>query len=160
MKRWIPLNVFAVAVLACGCAGTPREGADVPVPIEGTIWRLVSVEGSSAAPPMGDRAGEFRLDAGAGRFSAMVGVNRMAGSYRRVGDGRRGTIRFPDRIVSTMMAGPPELMEQDRAFIAALTSVDSYALVGGELTLSGGNARRLVFRSPDERRVTHPRVRS
>ncbi len=108
--------------------------------LEGTRWKLVELDGKPAV------AGEhwtaagitFAGGAGGGRawtIAANTGVNSLGGKYILTGD--RLSI---EPGVMTEMAGPPPLMEQERAFIAALQRVKAYRIADGALELLDGQA--------------------
>jgi uncharacterized lipoprotein YbaY len=87
----------------------------------GREWVLAAIGGDAAATER--RASvTFGTD---GRFSGSTGVNRMFGGYRV--DGGRLHVEGPG---TTLMAGPPEEMAAESAFIRAFSA-------GGEITCSG-----------------------
>jgi heat shock protein HslJ len=73
-------------------------------------WRLVEIAGQQVDP---DAPNEIRFVDG--QVSGRVGVNRFTGSYTVAGD----TIEFGPA-AATRMAGPPELMDLEDRFLAAL----------------------------------------
>jgi heat shock protein HslJ len=73
-------------------------------------WRLLEIAGEQVDP---DATNEIRFDDG--RVSGRVGVNRFTGGYTVAGD----TIEFSPA-AATRMAGPPELMDLEHRFLAAL----------------------------------------
>lgn len=66
------------------------------------------------------------------RANGFAGINRYFGTV----DFDRESMRFP-RIGATRMAGPPERMELERAFLGALERTRTFRLSGNELTLLG-----------------------
>jgi heat shock protein HslJ len=60
-----------------------------------------------------------------------AGVNKCNGTY--VAD--KGTIKIDAAIASTMMAGDPEIMAQEAAYLAALPKATTYEIDGSTLTL-------------------------
>jgi heat shock protein HslJ len=76
----------------------------------GGSWRLVEIDGKPVDP---DAPNEIRFDDG--RISGRIGVNRFNGSYIVSAD----TIEFGPA-ATTRMAGPPELMDLEDRFLAAL----------------------------------------
>ncbi|RYD28215.1 MAG: META domain-containing protein, partial [Verrucomicrobiaceae bacterium] len=88
-------------------------------------WTLVTLNGRKVtveAPPT--------LKAGKGRITVFGGVNRMSGSCALVG----GSVTMGE-LVSTRMAGPPELMELENEFAKVLRGVDSFHTHGDGLEL-------------------------
>ncbi len=110
----------------------PARGA---VALEGPRWKLKQLDGKPALtgehwPAAGitfTREGQDRV------IAANTGVNSLGGTYTLAGD--RLTI-VPGAM--TEMAGPPPLMDQERAFIAALQRVTSYRISGAALELLDG----------------------
>ena len=71
-----------------------------------------------------------------GKVSVFGGVNRLSGSYALVGD----SVTMGE-ILSTKMAGPPELMELENKFAAILKRVNGFHVHGNSLELlSDGDA--------------------
>jgi heat shock protein HslJ len=64
------------------------------------------------------------------RANGSAGVNRYFGTV----DFERDSMRF-SRLGATRMAGPPERMELERAFLDALERCRSFRIKGNELTL-------------------------
>jgi len=59
------------------------------------------------------------------------GVNRYTGKYASA----NGTIKIDPTIAATQMAGPPEVMEQEQAYLTALPKATVYKIEGSRLTL-------------------------
>lgn len=91
----------------------------------GKQWTLVSLNGNTIrvakAPTM-----KFEK----GRLSIFGGVNRLAGTYVLSGE----SVLMGD-LVSTRMAGPPELMELESSFSKAMAGVDGFHVKGNDLEL-------------------------
>ena len=79
-----------------------------------------------------------------GRLAIFGGINRLTGSYALV----NGTVTMSE-LVSTRMAGPPELMELENSFAKTLQSVDSFHVHGDELALSSKGDVVAVFHVVD-----------
>ena len=96
--------------------------------LAGTEWELNSptFAGASKTPYL-----NF-TDEGIG---AGVGLNIMGGGYSMEGS----NLHF-ENLISTQMAGPPELMKAEQRFVKALSEVKSYELAnsGKTLILRGG----------------------
>jgi heat shock protein HslJ len=91
----------------------------------GREWTLVSLLGqpvSTARPPT--------LRAAAGRLSIFGGINRLNGSVALV----RDQLVIGD-LVSTRMAGPPELMALEERFAGTLRTVNRFHVHGSRLEL-------------------------
>lgn len=96
----------------------------------GKDWTLVSLIGkpiTAKTPPT--------MKFEQGRVTIFGGVNRMGGSYALVGE----SLTLGD-LMSTRMAGAPELMELESNFSNVMRTVDSFHVSGNELDLlSAGN---------------------
>jgi predicted amidohydrolase YtcJ/heat shock protein HslJ len=100
-------------------------------------WTLTSLNGKevvASKPPT--------MKFARGRLSIFGGINRLSGSYALVGD----SVTLGE-IVSTRMAGPPELMALEAEFAKVLRSVDGFHVHGSELELLTKGAVVAKFRS-------------
>jgi heat shock protein HslJ len=66
-----------------------------------------------------------------GSLAGNASVNQYSTTYKTSGD----TMAIDAKIVSTKMAGPPDLMEQEAAYLAALPKTATYTIDGDELWL-------------------------
>lgn len=78
----------------------------------------------------------------AGHYSGKSGVNNYFGSYTTAGN---GVIHFEPGGL-TMMMGPAEHMEAERAYLAQLFAVENYAFNNHLLVLSGTENSSLTFK--------------
>jgi lactoylglutathione lyase len=76
-------------------------------------------------------AGTARLRLEGGRASGTGGVNRFTASYERTGE----SLAFGPT-ATTMMAGPPDRMEDERRFLSDLARVAHGSIEHGQLVLS------------------------
>ena len=67
-----------------------------------------------------------------GRVGGRSSINQFGGTVELLSD---GTISW-SALTSTLMAGPPELMVQERRFLAALESTQRFRLDDERLTLT------------------------
>lgn len=107
----------------------------VPVPdvsLTDTYWKILDVDSKPIVVTDTMREPQFVLGSQDGRFAGSGGVNRLMGSYTLDGS----TLTFSP-LASTMMAGPPDAMQQEQALIAALGRVRGYHIAGDRLTLLG-----------------------
>jgi predicted amidohydrolase YtcJ/heat shock protein HslJ len=112
-----PAATYAWSIEAC-------DIADVNTAANKT-WTLTALEGGpvdAAAPPT--------MLFSRGSLSVFGGVNEISGSYALVHD----AVVMGD-LVSTRMAGPPELMDLEGRFIKALSGVNGFTVAGETLTL-------------------------
>ena len=124
--------LLAACVLLAGCAG--MAAGDAPE-LDGTAWVLSSLGGR---PVAGDAAATARFEGG--RVQGSDGCNRYTIPYERGG----AALKFGSRGASTMMACPPDRMQQAQAFTAALTATRSYRVEGGRLHLLGADGAVLA----------------
>jgi predicted amidohydrolase YtcJ len=103
----------------------------------GKEWKLVSLNGRPVAkenPPT--------MKFERGKLSIFGGVNRMSGSYALIDN---GSVTL-GQLVSTKMAGPPELMELENNFSRTMASVNGFHVDGNELQLLSGDSVVAEFR--------------
>jgi len=101
--------------------------------LDGTRWQVGRLNGEDVDP-----SAPNSIEFADGRVSGQVGVNRFTGSYE-IEDGK--VVFGP--AASTMMAGPPHLMELEQAFLAALQgdqpiAISTLSLGGIELRAASG----------------------
>lgn len=131
MRRTVMLSLLAAGIVIAIAVAMVLIDSPLPTPaggLAGTSWRLVTMNGRPA-----QGAGEpvslgFQQD---GRAGGSSGCNSYGGEYAVSGSSL--TI---SGVVSTMRACADQaLNEQESAYYAALASVASYELAGGQLTL-------------------------
>ena len=104
-------------------------------------WKLVQLNGTPAI--VGDaHEAHIILQSNDPRIVGSSGCNRMFGSYEL--DGDHLTLR-PGGM--TMMYCSESLMEQERAFVAALSATTSYVIDGETLELRDGDRSLAQFES-------------
>lgn len=138
----IALAALAAATLLAGasCQSGPygagaREVADAP--LTSTEWGCTSIAGH--AMPEGPRP--TLVVSLPDRANGSAGVNRYFGTV----EFDRESMRF-SKLGATRMAGPPERMELERAFLDALEQCRSFRIKGNELALLGeGGAAVATF---------------
>lgn len=81
-----------------------------------------------------------------GTLSIFGGVNRLSGSYALI-DNQSVTL---GKLVSTKMAGPPELMELERNFSKTMARVDAFHVAGNQLDLLSGGEVVASFETKDQ----------
>lgn len=116
---------------------SPLELMLEPVPttdvsLTDTYWKIIEVDHRPIAVTDNMREPHLVLRGQDGRLAGSGGVNRLIGSYTLNGD----ALAFSP-VASTMMAGPPEAMQQEQALIEALGRVRGYRIAGDRLTLLG-----------------------
>jgi heat shock protein HslJ len=142
----LPTSPFALAsMLGIGlgivlsCCACASAGAPEPEPLTDlaeTDWVCVALEGQTVAP---DSGVSLRFDAEGG-ISGRGGVNRLFGSYARLGAGLSIS-----GVGATRMAGPEEYMELEQRYLAALERVDSFQATAASLRLLEGSVVLVQF---------------
>jgi heat shock protein HslJ len=116
-----------LAILHSTACTTMTSAPDAP-DLEGTAWVLSSLPGRSLVE---GAAATLRFEDG--RVSGTDGCNRYATSYTV--DGSK--LNFGAAGAATMMACPPAIMEQARAFTSSLAATSSHRIEAGQLQLLG-----------------------
>ncbi len=75
-----------------------------------------------------------------GSLSGNASVNQYSTAYSTTGM----EMSIDKQVASTMMAGPPELMEQEAAYLAALPQTATYTIEGDELWLRDAEGAALA----------------
>lgn len=130
------LNPVAMQLLMDPVAATP------PPPdasLTDTYWKLLTVAGQPVVVADQMREPQLVLNGQDGRFAGSGGVNRLMGGYTVAG----GALTF-SQVASTMMAGPPEAMQQEQAIVTALGNVRGFSVAGDQLTLTDQFGQPLI----------------
>lgn len=117
-----------------GVAGTPDQDAPMRSNFENTDWVLVELNGKPVVIGDHGKTPTIRFDPEQGIVAGNGGLNQFSGSYTT----KDGKIEFgPMR--STMMAGPPELMELESNYMKALDNMTGWRIDGGRLLFLNGD---------------------
>ena len=118
---------------------TYEKAAAVELP--GSSWNVVNYNNGKDAIISLVAGSELTLEFGTdGQVAGSGGVNRYNGAYEV--DGASISI---GPLGSTKMAGEPELMEQEAAFLKALESSTQWTVVRGRLELRDADGAGMVF---------------
>lgn len=159
------LVFLALNLAALGCASRPKPSpaatepvvAESTVPYDvssqpppvlkslaGTRWTVVEIDGAPAASDTDGWAPQsLEFDAPGSSVTGHGGVNRFAGRY----SADRKAITFGP-LAMTRRAGPPERMEAEQRYTAALSRVVAWRQDGINLVLNGSGGERLLLLMP------------
>lgn len=140
MGKLLGLILLTFVMINNGCSSTPEAEA---IPFEGTEWTLTML--GDASVPTGERIRipTLKLDPAGKRASGTSGVNRYTGGYELNG----ANIKF-GQFAGTRMAGPPDAMARESAFLAALQQALTWKISGNTLELGNGEKTLLQFKTP------------
>jgi heat shock protein HslJ len=122
---WI--GCLALALLAGGCA---NPAGDSGLTLAGPVWTLVELGEQVVDAATGVPAPNLQFDGGTSRATGFAGVNRYTGEFML--DGARLTF---GPAALTKMAGPPERMELERRYTAALAATTRWRIRDRHLEL-------------------------
>lgn len=140
MKKYFAAAALLVGMVACGGHSDAK--------LEGTTWKLASMEGIPAQAV--DREADFftlRFDAADTTVSGRTNCNRFFGKYET--DGRK--LDF-ENLGMTRMACPD--MQYEDAFVRMLDEVDRFEIRDRELTLYDDSRKLATFRRADADKTT------
>lgn len=128
------LAALLLTLTACCCTQHDK-------PLEGTTWKLTSLEGIPAtAIDAEEDAFTLRFDAEETMLAGRTDCNRFFGSYKVEDD----TLTLGE-MGMTRMACPD--MEHENAFMQMLERVTAYAIEGDRLTLLAGDEPLAEFKA-------------
>ena len=135
------LVLIALSVVSIGCGGT-KGGTGGQ--IEGVNWALESYKDRGA---MSGITGDISIDAlfEGGMVSGNSGINTYSAPYETSGSSL--TI---GPAVTTMMAGPEEIMAVEQAYLAALRQASSYTAMEDSLTIFDADGSELLSYMKEE----------
>ncbi len=116
------LSIAIIALSACS-ASQQGSGGD----LTGSVWSLTELAGKPLVSGSGITA-QFSSD---GKVSGSTGCNRYSGSYTASGN----SIAFPSPLATTMMMCDAPVMEQETAYLNALSQAKTYSVKSDQLTL-------------------------
>lgn len=140
--------LFMLLVLGCGSEHSVEDravtatvaGEEKTMSLENTNWVLIELNGDTVSVTESMKVPSIRFDREEGQVSGNNGVNSFSGGYTLTDD----SIEFgPMR--STLMAGPPEAMELEAAFMRALGGMTGWRIHEGRFELLNGEEVTAVF---------------
>lgn len=136
-------SILFATLLGPGCDSQPQpvwvkqelEAQTDPKSLGGGTWVLVSMNSKGAIP-----GANLSLEFGANNaVSGFSGVNQFSSTCTT----STRQLKFGP-LMSTKMAGSPELMKTEQAYFAALASVRTFSLQGGLLRLKNDSGTIVV----------------
>jgi heat shock protein HslJ len=148
MKVFTWMVLMAAAWLVA-CATTPSSvptivSSENVAKLQTRQWELKSITLDSRDIVMDMEANMTLAFAPGGKVTGYAAVNRFNGTYSFSPDGK---LSWPGPgFVTTRKAGPPELMEKERAYLQALPKTERAILKGHALLLQNdGESTVLIF---------------
>jgi heat shock protein HslJ len=140
---------LAIAMLAA-CAGPGKDSGPAvitPANLDRLVdreWLLKTMTVDSQRVIMHVDATQTLAFGSDGRVTGYGGVNRLAGTYKF---SPQGVLSFPaPGLITTRMAGPPEIMDKERAYLKGLAQATRAIVARGALQLQNEDgATVLVF---------------
>ncbi len=124
--------VILLGVLLAGCQTPSADNASAsPV---GVTWQLVELQGVAVPVADNPRHPSLQLNPATQRVTGHAGVNGYGGAYEMDGT----SLKF-GLLMSTMMAGPEELMALEQRYTAMLGQVTGWRLTPAGLDLLEGD---------------------
>ena len=137
MKQICSVAVVLSVMVISGCNTIEREdGFDIKITSEyiGMItnreWTLQAMTIDEVEYPLSGKMPTMQFE-DEGRVFGFSSVNRYFGAIEF---DKQGEVKWSDGFGSTKMAGPPEAMEQENAFMKGLLKTDRLRLYGNMLT--------------------------
>ncbi len=151
----IGLTILVLFLLLQGC-NSPESNTSQPESnsvqvgpsnlntIAGMEWRLIQMGVNNDVVPLLPDATVTFLYTGDGKVAGSASINRYFGNLAMSKD---GNISWSEPgFGTTLMAGPPKLMKQEKEFLKALKKVRHMCLKGSTLTMkSDDGSIELVF---------------
>jgi len=133
MKHLIFGFGLSIAIIALSACSVLRPGSAGD--LTGNSWTLSELSGNALVSGSVITA-QFSTD---GKVSGSAGCNRYSGSYTTSGN----KISFPSPMASTMMMCDSAVMDQETAYLNALSNVKTYSVKNDQLTLFGSDGTTL-----------------
>lgn len=105
-----------------------------------TYWKVTEIQGKPVVVREHQSEPHIILQAEESRFVGSGGVNRVLGTFTVNG---QSLTLAPGPM--TLMAGPPEAMAQEQAFVDAIKTVTGFSVSGDKLTMLAGEKPVLKF---------------
>lgn len=137
MKTVRTITLLLCGLLLMGCCPCRRGAAKERMPLAGTEWQLIQLNGETVRL----EAGEFTLTLSEqeGTFTGSGSCNRLMGGYST---GNKQMLKIGPVASTRMACSEPE---KEYAFIAALEAATRYDMDGKMLLLFAGEKLLAVF---------------
>jgi heat shock protein HslJ len=109
--------------------------------LQGGEWRLLELTVAGIELPLPPEARATLQLQGDDKVGGVAFINRFFGPLHVTGD---GTLGWGEAFGMTKMAGPPELMELEQAYLDALLQTDRLRLEAGQLILQSQDGAVLL----------------
>ena len=134
-------TILLLVLLACSILGLPACGADGAA-LEDTTWALQSYgETGNLKAVLADTEVTAEFVSAEGTVKGSAGCNSYSGGYELDKD----TLALPGPLISTMMACPEPIMNQELEYLATLQAAESYSIDGDQLQITSGD-KVLIFK--------------
>jgi heat shock protein HslJ len=132
VARMLHVMALGLAVVVAGCSGG-SHGISLAA-LAGDEWRLVRWTADGAPVALVQVAKVTFAVTPDGNVSGGASVNRYIGKMTLTDAGK---VTWGGGFGTTRMAGPPQFMDQETRYLAALAKVDHASLDGRKLALTG-----------------------
>lgn len=134
-------TILLLVLLACSILGLPACGAGGAA-LEDTTWALQSYgETGNLKAVLADTEVTAEFVSAEGTVKGSAGCNSYSGGYELDKD----TLALPGPLISTMMACPEPIMNQELEYLATLQAAESYSIDGDQLQITSGD-KVLIFK--------------
>jgi heat shock protein HslJ/uncharacterized lipoprotein YbaY len=117
------------------------EFAVVEQTLEGTSWDVIAYNNGKGGVVSVTIGTEITVDFGEdGRLTGNSGCNNYVTEYTTEGD----SITISSSVATTRMACPEAVMEQENAYLAALTTADTYQIEGGNMEMRTADGAKVA----------------
>ncbi len=138
-RTWLAVVLAAALLTACGNGVLPW-GADGDPPVLAGTWQLMEGSGPDGEVDLVD-GHPITLEIDGAQWRGTAACNDYSATATLDGD----ALELTQLLWTEMACHPPEVMESESAYLAALRTVDTLAYEDGELTLTGPGTQ-LTFR--------------
>jgi heat shock protein HslJ len=130
------LAALAIPTLSACSTGGSSDAPQGMTALAGE-WNVLSINGSPLPRSVAESPRRPTLNfAPDGKVSGSGSVNRIMSAVN-LGELDKGRITFKP-VAGTLMAGPPEAMETERKFTAALANAKAFSVSGNDLSITDG----------------------